>query len=216
MAGRAVYMNVPSVRPTEQEESFEERRVLDYLNAYRTTGRPPVPCPPQPTDPTQRAALGYPPLFQPYIGVEGGGPPGFSGAGPTASTSTPGVLDFAAQVFRPTETTEFGTNARFQSLVAQPEYLGYSPEECRVEAYKMGKKTSDAILPQPLLLPSISVSASQSTLLNGPADSIQSINSMPPYDQHSVEELRLAFQRGGRPLNSSEIVAQNAVLRLTV
>ena len=31
-----------------------------------------------------------------------------------------------------------------------------------------------------------------------------------------VQELRLAFQRGGKPLNSSEIVAQNGVLRLTV
>ncbi|KAM5537929.1 hypothetical protein V8D89_008405 [Ganoderma adspersum] len=215
MAARLVYMNVSAVRPN-QEESFEERRVLDYLTAYRATGRPPVPCPPQPTDPTQRAALGYPPLFQPYIGLEGAPPPGVNGAGPVASTSTPGVVDFAAQAFRPTETMEFGTNARFQSLVAQPEYSGYSPEECRVEAYKLGKQFSDAVTPQPLPLPSISVSASQSTLLNGPADSLQSITSMPPYDQHSFEELRLAFQRGGRLLNSSEIAAQNGVLRLTV
>lgn len=111
---------------------LQERRVLDYLNAYRSTGRPPVPCPPQPTDPAQRAALGYPPLFQPYIGVEGAPPPGpgvnVNGAGPSASTSTTGVVDFVAQVFRPTVTTEFGTSARFQSLVAQPEYSGYSPE----------------------------------------------------------------------------------------
>ena len=87
-----------------------------------------MPCPPQPADPTQRAALGYPPLFQPYIGIEGAPPPGVNGVGPVASTSTPGVADFGAQAFRPTETMEFGTTARFQSLVAQPEYSGYSPE----------------------------------------------------------------------------------------
>ena len=44
------------------------------------------------------------------------------------------IANLAAQVFRPVETTEFGTKAAFQSLVAQPEYAGYSPEVMRITA----------------------------------------------------------------------------------
>ena len=52
----------------------------------------------------------------------------------TTSSAAPVVANLAAQVFRPVETTEFGTKAAFQSLVAQPEYAGYSPEVMRITA----------------------------------------------------------------------------------
>lgn len=37
----------------------------DYLDAYKSTGRLPQPCPQSPDTPTARAALGLPPLFVP-------------------------------------------------------------------------------------------------------------------------------------------------------
>ncbi|KAL7277660.1 hypothetical protein PYCCODRAFT_1376989 [Trametes coccinea BRFM310] len=218
MAGagrRIVYMNVPATRP-EKDESFEERRFNDYLRAYQTTGRPPPPCPPTPTDPAQRAALGLPPLWEPLIEAEGltNGVEVATPSSVSATTST-ALPNFSAQAFTPTKVQEYGSEAYFYSIVAQPEYGKYSFEELRLEAYKAGKKFADvpkvpAQMPQrPALLAAPSIST-------GGSDSLQSINSMPPYDQHSFEELRLAFIRAGRPLTSPEIVAQNAVLRLTV
>ncbi|KAI0701006.1 hypothetical protein C8T65DRAFT_657128 [Cerioporus squamosus] len=213
MAGRVVYMNVPAVR-SEVDESFEERRFKDYLQAYIATGKPPTPCPQVPTDPQQRIALGLPPLFEPYTEVEGG----VNGVATTSGTPS-AAPDFAAQAFVPMKTQEYGSDATFHSIVAQPEYSKHSFEELRVEAYRLGKKFADVpSLPpapsvqRPGLLPSISLSGSSSSR----PDSLQSINSMPPYDQHSFEELRLAFMRAGRPLTSPEIVSQNAILRLSV
>ncbi|TFK90244.1 hypothetical protein K466DRAFT_644523 [Polyporus arcularius HHB13444] len=213
MAGRVVYMNISAPR-SDADESFEERRVKDYIQAYIATGKPPAPCPQLPTDPQQRAALGLPPLFEPYTEVEGG----VNGIA-TTSGSPADAPDFAAQAFVPMKTQEYGSDATFYSIVAQPEYSKHSFEELRVEAYRLGKKQADVPLvpvappPQrPALLPSISLSASSSSR----ADSLQSINGMPPYDQHSFEELRLAYMRAGRPLTSPEIVSQNAILKLSV
>ncbi|KAJ7626879.1 hypothetical protein FB45DRAFT_1029261 [Roridomyces roridus] len=45
--------------------SFEEVRFLDYQASYREKRRPPLPCPPYPTDPTVRTSEGLPPLFVP-------------------------------------------------------------------------------------------------------------------------------------------------------
>ncbi|KAI0752815.1 hypothetical protein C8Q80DRAFT_1148383 [Daedaleopsis nitida] len=214
MATRVTYENIPLNRPA-QEESFEERRIADYLHAYRTTGRPPAPCPQVPTDPQQRVALGLPPLFVPFSEIEGGAMNGV--AVPPA--------DFEYQAFKPTKQQEHGVDAMIQSISAQPEYFDYSPEELRAEAYRLGKKlpgssTSGpstsiipAIQPRPVSFSSIVAALNPN---QPPPDSLQSVNSIPPYDQHSFEELRMAFLRAGRPLTSPEIVAQNAVLRLTV
>ncbi|KAJ7358207.1 hypothetical protein DFH08DRAFT_1075403 [Mycena albidolilacea] len=46
-----------------QSQSFEEIRMTDYLNAYRTTGRPPPPSPAYPTDPAARAAQEHNPFL---------------------------------------------------------------------------------------------------------------------------------------------------------
>ncbi|KAH9851135.1 hypothetical protein C2E23DRAFT_260052 [Lenzites betulinus] len=204
-AKRLVYMGVPATR-SEKDESFEERRYLDYLKAYQTTGKPPPPCPATPTDPQQRTALGLPPLFEPLIEDE---------ALPNGTTSTPisaapsgATPNLLAQGFVSTKVQEYGSDTLFENIVAQPEYAKWSPEELRAEAYKAGKKFADVPPPQRrVVIP---------TAPQAMTDSLQSINSMPPYDQHSFEELRLAFVRAGRPLTSPEIIAQNAILRLTV
>ncbi|KAI0629558.1 hypothetical protein C8Q77DRAFT_1140935 [Trametes polyzona] len=206
---KLVYMNVPATRG-DKDESFEERRCLDYLKAYQTTGRPPLPCPPTPTDPQQRAALGLPPLFEPLIEQE----PLTNGIGaattPISAVPSGAGPNMLAQAFVPTKVQEYGSETYFQMISAQPEYSKFSFEELRLEAYKAGKIYANVPPPQrPPLLAAPSISQTQ-------PDSLQSINSMPPYDQHSFEELRLAYVRAGRPLTSPEIIAQNATLRLAV
>ncbi|KAJ6556500.1 hypothetical protein DFH09DRAFT_1317821 [Mycena vulgaris] len=42
-----------------------ERRINDYLESYRGTGRSPPPCPPHPPDPAARVGQRLPPLFVP-------------------------------------------------------------------------------------------------------------------------------------------------------
>ncbi|KAJ7626955.1 hypothetical protein FB45DRAFT_1081922 [Roridomyces roridus] len=46
-------------------ENDQEVRFLDYQASYREKHRPPLPCPPYPTDPTVRAREGLPTLFVP-------------------------------------------------------------------------------------------------------------------------------------------------------
>ena len=96
--------------------------------------------PQQPTDATQRAALGLPPLFQPLTELEGaavastsgvGAPSGsVNGVGTSAGTVLGGAAatNFAAQAFAPTKTQEYGADSTFFAIVAQPEYTGYSFE----------------------------------------------------------------------------------------
>ncbi|OBZ69859.1 hypothetical protein A0H81_10149 [Grifola frondosa] len=169
----------------QKEESFEERRVQDYLHAYRTTGRPPAPCPQVPIDPQARAALRLPPLFEPHVEAI----TNLSGRGsPTASGSPEPPLDV-------------------QSIVAQPEYKQFSFEEMRWLAYRSGHKYATIPLPRP---------PTSTPSMNGGGDIFQSICAFPQYDKHSFEELRVAYLRSGRELTSAEIIAQNAVLKLTV
>ncbi|KAI0800192.1 hypothetical protein C8Q74DRAFT_397137 [Fomes fomentarius] len=212
---RIIYMNVPAVRPPV-DQSFEEQRYQDYVQAYIATRTAPRPVPPLPADPQQRVALGLPPLFEPYSELEGGSTlPNGTGLA-TGSAIPAGNLE--AQAFSPTKLQEYGSDAIFHSIVAQREYSMYSFEELRWEAYRVGKKTANVppappiVQPQrPPLLPSVAISSSQSV-----QDSLQSVNSVPPYDQHSFEELRLAYIRAGRPLTSAAIFQQNTTLRMTV
>ncbi|KAH9889280.1 hypothetical protein C8Q73DRAFT_153377 [Cubamyces lactineus] len=222
---RIVYMNVPANRPAK-DESFEERRYFDYLTSYRATGRPPPPCPPTPTDAAQRAALGLPPLFEPLSELEStanlNGVPGSSSSATTVPTPpTPTAQpNFLAQAFVPSKVPDntASMDALLQSIVAQPEYYRFSFEELRAEAYKAGKKYADVPQPPPGPRPTLQIAPvlPAPSISQGPPDSLQSINSMPPYDQHSFEELRLAFMRARRPLTSPEITAQKTTLRLGV
>ncbi|OJT05295.1 hypothetical protein TRAPUB_3885 [Trametes pubescens] len=146
-----VYMNVPATRG-DKDESFEERRFLDYLKAYQATGKPPVPSPPVPTDPQQRAALGLPPLFEPLIEAEavvnGIITPSTSSATPITPSPSSAPPNFLAQAFVPTRVEEYGSETFFHSIVSQAEYSKWSFEELRAEAYKAGKKYADTpVLP---------------------------------------------------------------------
>ena len=51
---------------TRHRLDVQEVRVMDYLRFFQTTGRPPPPCPDEPSDDLQRAALGLPPRFTPW------------------------------------------------------------------------------------------------------------------------------------------------------
>jgi len=230
MGHQDIYMNISAVR-SENEESFEERRVVDYINAYRSTGKPPPPCPPEPVDSTQRSILGLPPLFEPYIESvphPGGVPPTNSALLSAASTPIP-TLSAAdlpvAHAFRPMTIPE-ARDTYSQSIVFQPEFSAFSFEELRWHAYSKGHKFATVPPPPSIpaapalhppvpvvhLPPPVAHTQSNGTVVS---DRLQSISSVPAYDRHSFEELRLAFMRSGRQLTSAEIVTQNALLKLT-
>ncbi|EEB93388.1 hypothetical protein MPER_07960 [Moniliophthora perniciosa FA553] len=62
------FMCIPAVlQDGAGGKSFEEVRIDDYIRSYSTTGRPPPPCPQEPKLPTERAARGLPPLFEPIV-----------------------------------------------------------------------------------------------------------------------------------------------------
>lgn len=86
-------------------------RIEDYLKALSATGKPPAPCPAQPTAPASRAVLGLPPLFQPHS-IED--PPT-----PTTISEIP-----AAQVFTPSRIAD----ETFYSITANVKYDGFSFE----------------------------------------------------------------------------------------
>ena len=111
----------------------------DYIQAYRTTGRPPQPLPQQPTDPVERARMGLPPLFEPFAEV--GGVPTRLDKDTLARIRSmdcgqeepPPVTDLTAlpevQMFAPTtEMGETGLPQYMQSIVAQDQYRGFSFE----------------------------------------------------------------------------------------
>ena len=186
--------------------------------------------PQQPTDAQQRAALGLPPLFVPFSEAESGTVtlPGLNGTtpGPIATTSSASSGSLEVQVFAAMKTQEYGSEAHFYSIVAQPEYAKYSFEvqglhpipqpsylvcsyrnyvmrltgvarsshkcplyhQCQYQdnhnsAVRHPPYTHDLILHSrgpytAALLPSVPLTST---------DSLQSVNSMPPYDQHSFE-----------------------------
>ncbi|CAL1711677.1 unnamed protein product [Somion occarium] len=224
-------------KPGEKEQSYE-LRMQDYINAYRSTGRPPKPCPQTPSNPVDRKALGLPPLFQPH-GVES--IPSIITSAPSISsvtitppvlpstTPTPQRVDPAAvpdiQVFQPIILKgDSGESFTCQSIVIQQLYSSFSFEELRCLAYRRGKKTAplDAIIsrnistPQPQLriaTPSLSVSQPTPLMIGG-SDHLLCISCTPAYAKHSPEELRLAYVRTGRELTSDEIIQRNATLRM--
>ncbi|KAK0477042.1 hypothetical protein IW261DRAFT_302843 [Armillaria novae-zelandiae] len=115
-----IYMCIAvAIQDGPQGKSFEEVRVDDYLKAYSTTGKPPAPCPQIPTAPHERVTLGLPPLFEPQ----------------RLPKQKPAELpDF--HVWEQTRVSD----ENFQSIVAAPRYVGYSPEELRCQAYEKGNK----------------------------------------------------------------------------
>ncbi|KZT01470.1 uncharacterized protein LAESUDRAFT_763726 [Laetiporus sulphureus 93-53] len=215
---REIYMNIPNMRGPK-EESFEERRVADYIKAYTTTGKPPAPCPTVPTDPARRATMGLPPLFEPYSEVVSSSDSGMtSGSAATSANvsisalpSSSGIPD--VQVWHPVRISGDALGGVFQSIAAQPEFSSFSFEELRLKAYRKGLKFANVSQPSAV---APSTSNAPQRLTNGAdAEKLQNISCNPRFDKHSAEELRLAFLRSGRELTSHEIIQQSRTLGLS-
>jgi hypothetical protein len=112
--------------------SAKEIRTQDYLSAYSTTGRPPIPVPQDPADERERVALGLPPLFEPHLEVFGSEPT------TPAHAKSPSTLTFGAvkavtepsqlpkvHVFQPLASSDGET---YYSMSALPEFKFFSHE----------------------------------------------------------------------------------------
>ncbi|PSR71535.1 hypothetical protein PHLCEN_2v12586 [Hermanssonia centrifuga] len=187
---REIFVNVPAVRG-QTEQSFEEARIQDYVKAYTATGRPPQPCPEHPTDPAERVRLGLPPIFEPYIEV-GGTPVSQSQGSSTTnlhintSIAGPPPTDINAlpevQRFVPTsDASESGQQVQLQSIACQHVFSGFSFEELRCQAYKVGK----LIVPEAYTTNTAASTPQPS--MNGNAEQLQSITGNPVYAGHSFE-----------------------------
>jgi len=214
---REIFMNIPAARG-QAEQCFEELRMSDYLKAYSATGRSPQPCPPLPLHPAERAQLGLPPHFQPYIEV--GGLPSTEDPvavtlqlhGSTSDGPPPQELSAVpdTQMFSPTvDVSESGQTVYLQTIAAQHAFSRFSFEELRVQAYRAGK----IIVPIPkgvnnTLVPTLMVTP---PALNTGNEQFESITCTPSFEKHSFEELQLAYRRVGRELNSEQIVQMKAV-----
>jgi len=109
----------------------QEVRIEDYLNSYRTNGRPPTPVPQEPTGEQQRTLLNLPPLFKPYTARDTG-PASFSSSGASANgvltpappvISNPEVLPAVQEFLTTTSDGEI-----FQHISVMPQFRGISPE----------------------------------------------------------------------------------------
>ncbi|KIJ15639.1 hypothetical protein PAXINDRAFT_180652 [Paxillus involutus ATCC 200175] len=107
------------------DRSFEEIRAQDYLQAYQTTGRPPLPVPQSPDTPKARANLGLPPLFVPVTIRLAAEHNGVTSSTSEAPITNPSHLP-ANQTFQPTKTAP---DERHWSISAQTLYSHFSHEQ---------------------------------------------------------------------------------------
>ena len=148
---RVIYVNIPNENPRNalsfevstqplshklldtisQVVRTQEHRMQDYLHAYRSTGKPPMPCPQHPTDRARRIALGLPPFMEPYSEIA---PINMDilmahcdGPSSVANGVSPGPIR-DVQIFRPEPVTNEVRGAVFQCIVCQPEFLAWSVE----------------------------------------------------------------------------------------
>lgn len=95
----------------------------DYLKAYTSAGRAPVPVPQEPTEPQARATLDLPPLFEPYAELTSGESSAVT-LDDTANPITDPTKLPRIQAFQPV----LSEGDTYQSIVAVPEYSFFSPE----------------------------------------------------------------------------------------
>lgn len=112
----------------------------DYIISYQTSGRPPLPVPQEPTDETQRKALGLPPLFKPQSeNTLAGGLPGTSSSALGSNVASSSLLARPSQstskIVNPAEIPigqEFKLYVvaaeKYHNIGCMPEYEGFSPE----------------------------------------------------------------------------------------
>lgn len=163
-----------SAQPAHRDQSFEELRIANYIKAYMTTGLPPAPVPQEPADPTARASLELPLLFQPHVDLEktsGGGAP----TDQAVSTSQVNGLS----------QSQDSEAAGFEAITTDEPFRGYSFEELRCLAYT----NNVAYLPQ------IHFGVYATDGINV----LQTITASPEHTDMSVEELRLAHLRQSHP-----------------
>ncbi|KAF9645379.1 hypothetical protein BDM02DRAFT_580432 [Thelephora ganbajun] len=120
---RVLFMSISAV-PAHRDQSFEELRTTDYIKAYMTTGQPPAPVPQEPADPTARANLELPLLFQPHVDLEKTSGGGVLTEQTTASSHINGVTQ-----------SQDSEAARLEAITAEEPFGGYSFEELRCFAY---------------------------------------------------------------------------------
>ncbi|KAK0457061.1 uncharacterized protein EV420DRAFT_1644209 [Desarmillaria tabescens] len=185
-----LYMCIAAaIQDGPQGKSFEEVRIDNYLKAYTTTGHPPLPCPQIPTAPHERAALGLPPLFEPQ----------------RLPKQKPAELpDF--HVWEQTRVSE----ENFQSIVAAPRYVGYSPEELRCQAYEKGNKVLPPSMASAFSFSSVSptqttVPSMQSTLPSIPSTLLPTL----PLIQSTVAPIQSALLPDVNGEVFASITAQN-------
>ncbi|KIK93001.1 hypothetical protein PAXRUDRAFT_829431 [Paxillus rubicundulus Ve08.2h10] len=122
----SLFMSVGVSSNPIPDQSFEEIRVHDYLQAYQATGRPPLPVPQSPDTPKARANLGLPPLFVPieiHLAAEHSGVTSSTSAAPITN---PSELP-ANQAFQSTKSALDGC---LWSIAAQTLYSHFSHEVC--------------------------------------------------------------------------------------
>lgn len=108
--------------------------MADYIAAYQSTGRPPVPVPQLPADATARAALGLPPLFAPQPVASTSTSTSTSALGSAVSSSLAGALG-PQKIVRSADlppAQEFRLRAadaeRYHAISCMPEYEFFSHE----------------------------------------------------------------------------------------
>ena len=115
---RGLFPHHPRIPPLPHAfRPVQELRIADYIKAYMTTGRPPAPVPQEPADPTARASLELPPLFQPHVDLEK-----TSGGGAlTERTATPSNVNGVSQ-------SQDSEVAGLEAINAEEPFRGFSFE----------------------------------------------------------------------------------------
>lgn len=192
--------------------SSQEVRIEDYIRAYQATGRPPPPCPQEPSDETQRKLLNLPPLFKPHTpsSTSASDPP-MDGAGVNLGILNPSELPHA-QEFR----LYSNAGEKYHCISTMPEFTNFCQEvrvfacfpvlgtrhkrvfllqELRYYAYLSGNKQS----PIPITMdPFVQTPGKQAaTPPVAPAEeSLQCIVAQPAYEKHSPEVCSQPFCAG--------------------
>ncbi|KAF8697744.1 hypothetical protein AX14_001257 [Amanita brunnescens Koide BX004] len=196
--------------------SFEEVRVKDYLRFYQTTGGPPPPCPTEPYTAEQRAALSLPPRFSPWKDPTAAVPPLHqpmpNGSNPLLDDQMVGRSMSSSQqelpriqVYAP---VRVGTEI-YENISCEPRLRGYSVEELRWSAYRQGLKYAPVPVPTPPLGEEhpARTSRTPTVIISDGDETLEHISTHPDFSKHSPEELRLAFVRSGRELNSQHLLS---------
>lgn len=104
--------------------SSQEVRIEDYIRAYQATGRPPPPCPQEPSDETQRKLLNLPPLFKPHTPSSTSAlDPPMDGAGANLGILNPSELP-RGQEFR----VYSNAGEKYHCISTMPEFTNFCQE----------------------------------------------------------------------------------------